>query len=858
MSYAISSAEPSVTLGDAIMFGRRWVVSPPALDDATYTTRNAGKTRQVDAWLGIQYAQHPVGARRWSAAVDHDYPAGRHWLARWPDTSPGNERTAWLSLWRPATVTVPMPVIVWVHPAGRTAMDDDTLGHLQAAGGAVVVSVEYPSGPFGSWWHPDEGVTDSATSYILSALRWVQRHVATFGGDPAKVLLIGGAEAVRAAEDAPGLYTAIWAVGVDALAERWSAAPSNDAPGYKRAYGHLLAALRASAGALAAASEDRPAARAPHHYVDANRILRDPDGARFICRGVQMFPYLFTMHEFRADYRYRTRFGKVTRPDGSEIASGPATGISEPTYIAKQAWVSGTWAEDQIDRARQLGVNIIQVGMEPAIRYTIPYRDPIDGRDYPSELQMLDQIIDAATARDMVVELRQSNDQLPGAVNVEFLGWLGARYKARRNIWINPSNEHGCFGLRQPDGSLVPNPHCADPVVWSAQIAEYITAIRASGFTAPIVICTTSYSGTITNVLPWLEAGPAFANDPNIVIGAHHYKANADVDFETSRKALTESRWAPGIDGRYCTIVEESGVNNLGIMNLDPQLNPPNPSSEPAEWADTAKYFEQFLAWTNGLIEDGRLNGFIAFNWGSWSGSRNRDNGLTRIGTDGALTAWGDLYRDHYLTAAHGARFDRLSDAIATLGEASALRRHLSGAAILAAGVAAPNGIAGSYQTVVDAAAAGAFPVPMAVALGPISGTATDRDAVRLGYAGGAGEWARNPANAGRDLATDARALWPCGQLVAAQAAQGRESWALVTAADPVPLLLGTASNVEQMRLAEAMMRLARRLLAGGGFTWSGFDLFDDPLTLAPEAGGVSLSGATLAPAAMPNIREIE
>ena len=90
----------------------------------------------------------------------------------------------------------PLPVMVWLH-GGAFVGGSGTLyplDYLARRGQMVVVSVNYRLGPLGFMTHPAFGAAHNG-AYALEdqrqALRWVQRNIAAFGGDPANVTLAG-------------------------------------------------------------------------------------------------------------------------------------------------------------------------------------------------------------------------------------------------------------------------------------------------------------------------------------------------------------------------------------------------------------------------------------------------------------------------------------------------------------------------------------------------------------------------------------------------------------------------------------------------------------------------------------------
>lgn len=173
----------------------------------------------VDRWLNIPYAAPPVGDLRlaptepgaaWDGVRDATAPGDRCPQVGSPPAVPtpypGSTTEDCLTL----TVTTPagggedLPVLVWFHGGGlRTgsAYDYDT-GRLAAEGPAVVVAVNYRLGALGFLSAPDlPGGGQFGLLDQQEALRWVQRDIAAFGGDPGAVTILGesgGADAVCA------------------------------------------------------------------------------------------------------------------------------------------------------------------------------------------------------------------------------------------------------------------------------------------------------------------------------------------------------------------------------------------------------------------------------------------------------------------------------------------------------------------------------------------------------------------------------------------------------------------------------------------------------------------------------------
>jgi para-nitrobenzyl esterase len=107
-----------------------------------------------------------------------------------------------LNVWRPSSAEPggALPVLVWIHGGGyvnggsSAAVYDGT--HF-ARQGLVVVSLNYRLGRFGFFAHPAliAAAEDPVGNYgyldQLAALRWIQRNIAAFGGNPGAVTIAG-------------------------------------------------------------------------------------------------------------------------------------------------------------------------------------------------------------------------------------------------------------------------------------------------------------------------------------------------------------------------------------------------------------------------------------------------------------------------------------------------------------------------------------------------------------------------------------------------------------------------------------------------------------------------------------------
>lgn len=179
-----------------------------------------GPSHDIHAFKGIPFAAPPVGERRWREPVRPEnwdgvrdcFTFGNACPQRTPQmmkaipqmaiNAPYSEDCLYLNVWRPAKPKAEkLPVLVWIHGGGYTmgaASQPLYDGESLASKGVVVVSMNYRLGPFGFLAHPalsKEHPHKSSGNYgildQIEALRWVQRNIASFGGDPKRVAIFG-------------------------------------------------------------------------------------------------------------------------------------------------------------------------------------------------------------------------------------------------------------------------------------------------------------------------------------------------------------------------------------------------------------------------------------------------------------------------------------------------------------------------------------------------------------------------------------------------------------------------------------------------------------------------------------------
>jgi len=170
----------------------------------------------VFVFRGIPYAAPPVGDGRWRApgplpswtGVRSAEKLGKNCIQDqvYADIDPFaagiSEDCLYLNVWTQTTkADARRPVMVWIYGGGFTAGfggEERHNGARLAQKGAVVVTLNYRLGAFGFFAHPALAAVSpmgAAGNYAImdqvAALQWVQRNIASFGGDPSKVTIFG-------------------------------------------------------------------------------------------------------------------------------------------------------------------------------------------------------------------------------------------------------------------------------------------------------------------------------------------------------------------------------------------------------------------------------------------------------------------------------------------------------------------------------------------------------------------------------------------------------------------------------------------------------------------------------------------
>lgn len=170
----------------------------------------------IQQYLGIPFAQPPIGELRWKAPQPlNDWEGVKETKRFGPRAvqapifgdmsfrSDGiSEDCLYLNVWTPANRnTTGLPVLVYFYGGGFVAGDGSEPrydGESMAQKGMVAVTVNYRLNIFGFYAHPElsaEAPYKASGNYGLldqqMALQWVHDNIAAFGGDPNKVTIAG-------------------------------------------------------------------------------------------------------------------------------------------------------------------------------------------------------------------------------------------------------------------------------------------------------------------------------------------------------------------------------------------------------------------------------------------------------------------------------------------------------------------------------------------------------------------------------------------------------------------------------------------------------------------------------------------
>jgi len=184
----------------------------------------------IAVFKGVPYAAPPVGDLRYLPPTEH---------AAWKDTlstpkfgevatqpggakARGNEDCLTLNLYTPKADNQKRAVVVWIHGGSMTGGSGrDMNGHAFADNDDIVtITINYRLGVFGFMYLGDIDKRYAASGNnglldVVAALKWIKQNIASFGGDPNRVTIMGesaGAKLLSAVAVSPkskGLFQQI-------------------------------------------------------------------------------------------------------------------------------------------------------------------------------------------------------------------------------------------------------------------------------------------------------------------------------------------------------------------------------------------------------------------------------------------------------------------------------------------------------------------------------------------------------------------------------------------------------------------------------------------------------------------------
>lgn len=180
------------------------------------------KSGDVHIFKGIPFAAPPVGDLRWKAPAPVRSWSGVKACTKFSASpmqgkptpfmvytseflipeEPISEDCLYLNVWTAAkTPSEKRPVLVWIYGGGFSSGGSACPiydGEELARKGVVLVSLNYRVGVMGFFSHPElskENSNNASGNYGLldqiAALKWVQKNISGFGGDPSNVTIAG-------------------------------------------------------------------------------------------------------------------------------------------------------------------------------------------------------------------------------------------------------------------------------------------------------------------------------------------------------------------------------------------------------------------------------------------------------------------------------------------------------------------------------------------------------------------------------------------------------------------------------------------------------------------------------------------
>ncbi len=222
-----------VSLATIFLSGCGGSSSPPPESRSTIYGAVQGNdetsTSGTYSWKGVPFAKAPVGDLRWKAPVEPDawsgtlvtqtfgnaciqngriYGPGANntydsTIGTTLNTPVGSEDCLTLNIWRPATGDVGLPVLFFIYGgsniSGYTADPVYNGASLAKTANAIVVTANYRVGVLGFFNLPQlktgAPANDASGNFAIldniQALKFINKNIANFGGDPDNVTVMG-------------------------------------------------------------------------------------------------------------------------------------------------------------------------------------------------------------------------------------------------------------------------------------------------------------------------------------------------------------------------------------------------------------------------------------------------------------------------------------------------------------------------------------------------------------------------------------------------------------------------------------------------------------------------------------------
>ena len=170
----------------------------------------------VKKFLGVPFAQAPVGELRWKAPQSVQAWEGVRSAKQFGNDpmqpnifgdmsfrgSGRSEDCLYLNIWTTASTTADaMPVLIYFNGGGLMAGSGSEPrydGSSIAKEGVIGVTANYREGVFGFFAHPDltasseyKGSGNYGFLDQVAAIKWVKENISAFGGDPDKIFIVG-------------------------------------------------------------------------------------------------------------------------------------------------------------------------------------------------------------------------------------------------------------------------------------------------------------------------------------------------------------------------------------------------------------------------------------------------------------------------------------------------------------------------------------------------------------------------------------------------------------------------------------------------------------------------------------------